>query len=319
MADNFIGIPFINPVRFFDVTRSNLPKYFTRQFDDYPFAERLYAWHDPTDYTQLWQTTDIINLQFESTFDPIIVELINSNNVAVITLPALIGLPNKYYPNTFSFEISMSLASISTGCYKLRITAGTSGPTQKIYESSIMYISSVAFDFPTLMLEYWHSRFHEDIIFETGIKFQKRILGHIGFMNPGRDEEKYKDQQYNTTLLSSKTFRKFDVFFGDDFGLPDDEIDLLNRIWGCNNVLIDNKSFAAGDGDFSIEDFTYQKYPKRFVKLIVEEGINRRSAIRMQETDTTKKLVYGIVVEAKVWGDTSNQGSGNVVPLLDVE
>jgi hypothetical protein len=319
MADNFFTIPLINPVKFYDVDRANLDKYFTKHFDDYPFDERLYDWHEPDEYVQPWQTTDIIKLQFESTFDPIIVELVDRFGIAQITLPALVGLPNKYYANTFSFEIAMSLASVTTGCYRLKLTAGSAGPSQKVYLSGRQYITATPFTYPTLMMEYWHSRFHEDVIFETGIKFQYRLLGHLGFLSPGRDDEKTKDQRYNPTILSSRSFRKQDVFFGDDFGLPDDVIDLLNRIWGCNNVYIDNKSFAANDGDFEYFDVTHQKYPRRGVKLTVEEGINRRSAIFSVETDTTKKLVYGIVVEAKVWGDTSNQGSSNTVPIITVE
>jgi len=316
MADNFLYIPFVNPVKFYKTDRANISTFFTKHFDDFMFAERLYGWQLPEDYVQIWQTTDIIKLQFESTFDPIIVELIDSNDVAVITLPALIGLPNVYYPNTYSFEVSMSLAGLTTGCYRLKITAG-SGEDQTFYISGYQYISSVQIE-NSLLVEYWHSRFHEDVMFETGIKFQHRIFGHFGFLKPGRQEEKYKDQRFNPTTLSSRSFRQFDLIFGDEFGLPDDVIDLLNRIWGCNNVVIDNKSFAAAEGGtFEFQDV--QDYPKRGIKLLVEEGINRASSLFAVTTDTNKKLQYGIAVEAKVWGDTSNQGSANTVPIITVE
>jgi len=317
MADNYLYIPFLNPVKFYKTDRANLDKYFTRQFDDYPFAERLYQWQDPIDYVQPWQTTDIIKLQFTSTFDPIIVELVDSNNVAVITLPALIGLPNKYYPGTYSFEVSMSLAAVTTGCYRIKITAGT-GDDQTTYISGWMYVSEEPFENPTIMLEYYHSRFHADVLFETGIQFQWRVYGHIGFLKPGRITEAYKDQKANPAILSSRSFRAFPVYFGDEFGLPDDEIDRLNAIWSCDNVSIDNKSFAAAEAEFEFTEVD-GRYAKRGVKLLVEEGINRHSSLFAVTTDTTKKLTYGIAVEAKVWGDTSNQGSANTVPILTVE
>jgi hypothetical protein len=317
MADNILYIPFLNPIKFFLTDRANLSNFFTKHFDNFMFDERLLAWQEPADYCQPWQTTDIINLQFESTFDPLIVELYNSSDIAVITLPALIGLPNKYYPNTYSFEVSMSLAGLTTGCYYLKITAGT-GDAQKFYISNCQYISSTPFTVPNLLIQYSNSRFHEDVIFETGIEFQYRLFGHFGFLKPGRQEEKYKDQKFNPATLSSRSFRQFDLFLGDEYGLPDDVIDLVNRICGCNNIIIDNKSFAIAEGG-AFEFTDIQDYPKRGVKLLVEEGINRGSRLFAQDTDVTKKINYGIVVEAKVWGDTSNQGSGNVVPVEAVE
>jgi hypothetical protein len=318
MADNFLYIPLLNPVRFYDVDRANLPNYFTKHLDDYPFAERLLNWHEPDQWEQIWQITDIIKLQFESTFDPIIVELVDEDGTAIITLPALVGLPNRYIANTHAYEVSMSLAEVPTGCYRLKITAGT-GDGQKTFISGCQYVSATPFTFPNLLFEYSHPRFHEDVMFESGIVFQYRLPGHLQFMIPGRDTESFKDQKRNPTILSSRTFRKQEMVLGDDFGLPDEVIDLLNRIWGCQNVKVDNKYFAAEEGEFELEDVGHPIYPKRFVKIVVEEGINRRSVVHATETDTTKKLVYGIVVEAKVWGDTSNQGSSNTVPVNVIE
>lgn len=318
MADNFLYIPLINPVKFYDPDRAVTDKYFTPHFDQFPFEERLYDWQQPEEYTQIWQVDDIINLQFESSFDPIIVELIDQYGVATITLPALVGLPHKLFANTFSYEVAMSLATVTTGCYRIKITAG-SGGGQKIFWSKWMYISEEPIR-NSICIEYWHTRFREDVMFETGIKFQYRLFGHLGFMTPGVQNEQYRDQRYNPTILSSKSFRQYKAIFGDEFGLPDDEIDLLNRIWGCNNVLIDNKSFCAADGSkFEFEEIENGLYPKRGVRLNIEEGVNRNSSLFTVETDVTKKLNYAIAVSKKVWGDTSNQGSSNTVPLVQVE
>lgn len=317
MADNFLYIPFINPVKFFDVDQEDLPKYFTKHFDEWEFPERLYDWQQPEDYVQIWQTTDIIPLQFESTFDPIIVKLLNSDGIAIITLPALIGLPNKFYPNTFSFEVAMSLADLPTGCYRLQITAGAAGPTQKTFLSNKQYISSIQIE-NSLCLEYWNSRFHEDVVFETGIKFQFRVHGYFGLLDPGRKDEQYRDEKYNPTILNSRTFRQWPVHFGDEFGLPDDIIDLLNRIWSCDNVLIDSKSFGISDGG-KFEFIEIDTYPKRGVKLIVEEGINRNSKIFKIDTDPNKKLMHSIMVDKKVFGNTGTQNSDDTVPVITAE
>lgn len=312
--DNYLFIPELNPIVFFDTQRANLPKYYTKHFENFMFGERLYYWQQREDYVQVWQTTDIINLQFESSFDPINVKLVNQYGIPVITLPALIGLPNLNLPGTYSFDVSLSLATIPKGCYRVQIEAGVAGPLQKIFISGCQYISDTSIP-NTLMLEYFNSRFHHDVIFETGIKFQRRIHGNIGFLEPIRNDEKARDQKYNPALLNSRTAKQWPVYFGDQFGLPDDDINMLNEIWSCDNVMIDNKSFCvASNFEFIVVD----RYPKRGVKLNVEEGINRNSRVFLSQGDPTKKLITSVFVDAKVFGDLANQGSNNTIPVTNI-
>jgi hypothetical protein len=317
MADNFIYIPLMNPVKFYDPARVVTDAFQTPQFDDFPFEERLLPWEQAKNFSQPWQVTDIIKLQFESTFDPIIVELVDIHGTAVITLPALIGLPHKYLANTWAYEIAMSLGTVSeTGCYRLKATCG-SGDGQKIFYTKWMYVSVEAIQ-GTILTEYWNTRFHDDVMFESGIKFQVRLYGHVGKMLPKRTMEVYRDQRNNPYKLSDRTYRQFELVYGDEYGVPDEIIDLISRIWSCNNVYVDNKQFAAIEGDI-MDLVEVEQYARRGVKMVVDEGISRGSKIFSIETDTTKKLVYAINVEAKVWGDTSNQGSSNTVPIITVE
>lgn len=314
MAENYLHIPLLNPVRFYDVDRSVLDKYFTRHFDEFKFSERGYKWELPADYCQIWQTDDIVRLQFESTFDPIIVSLLDINGSVITSLPALIGLPNRFIENTYSFEVELSLSGLETGGYYIQIEAGT-GDEKKTLISGCMDVYDSVID-NSLCLEYWNSNAKGDVLFETGIKFQYRVHGHFGKLDPGRKDEQTKDQRYNPAILSSIPYRSWPVFFGDEYGLPDDHIDLLNRIWGCDNVLIDNKPFGVAEGGKMEFIETESDYRKRGVKLMVEEGVNRNSKVIQVNTDSTKKLAYGIMVDKKVFGDTSNQGSSNAVPVL---
>lgn len=320
MASNQFFIPELNPVPFYKTTRENLPKYFTKFLGDFLFKERLYAWQQKDDYLQIWQTTDIINLQFESTFDPIIVKLVDENGYAVITLPALIGMPNKYLPGTYAFEVSMSLADLPTGFYYLQIELGNAGPQQVILISDTQYISSEQIE-NSLLMEYFNSRFHNDVIFETGIKFQYRVFGNFGFLDKARADEIYRDEKYTSTLLTSKSAKQWPVNFGDEFGLPDEAINLIDEIWSCDNVSIDGNLFGIADGT-KPEYTTIESdniYPKRGMKVTVEAGINRNSKIFAIDTDTSKKLITSIIVDAKVFGDLSNQGSSNTIPVYNIQ
>lgn len=318
MADNTIYIPEVNPVMFYESDRANLEKYYTKHFEKWMFPERILDWQQPEEYCQIWQTTDIIKLQFESTFDPIVVKLLDSDGNIAIELPALIGLPNIFLPGTFSFEVSMSLADLETGCYTLLIELGT-GDSQKLLVSGCQYISAEQIP-NSIILEYWHSaKYHKDVVWATEIKMQYRVHGHFGFLEKTRTDTMYRDQRYNPAILQSKSVKQWPLYFGDEFGLPDDHINLIDEIFGCDNVLVDGKPFGLTDNNKSEFIEIGYEYPKRGVKYTVEEGINRNSRIYAVETDTLKKLATTIIVDAKVFGDTANQGSGNTVPVITIE
>jgi hypothetical protein len=321
MADNFIDIPFLNPVKFYKVGRTNTNTYFTKHFDDFTYEERLAQlyWKAQNEYKDVWQTTDIISIQYESSFDPIILELRKYGSDALVaTFPAQLKIANKFIAGAFAYETDCSLAGLNSGCYYLRLTIG-SGLEQEVHETKPFYVSSTPVTEPNILIEYWSSHdYHLDVVFKTGIHFRRRLLGHFGFLKPGRVEERYRDQRYNPAILNAKPFEQFNLFFGDSFGLPDDVIKEMNFIFTCNNILFDGVPYGIADGsDFEFED--EQGYMKRGVKILAEPGINRYSKRIQVNTDTTKKLFYAINVEATVWGDTGNTGSSNTVPLINVQ
>lgn len=315
MADNIIYIPFLNPLRFYREDRADSPVYHTRHFDDWTYEERLKPWQQRAGYHQPWQTTDIINLQFESMFDPITVELIDKYGRVYISLPTITGLPNRFLANTFSYQAQMSLAGLDTGCYYVRISLST-GPSIIYLRSACLLISAEPLK-DTILIEYWSNRAHGDVLFETGIKFQVRVAAQFGFLIPGGTRETYSDQRANPYVLNGRNFRSFELFIGYDYGLPDDMIDLITDIWSCQNVTIDGKPFAVLD--IKDEFITVDRYPKRSMKLEVREGINRASRPFSITTDTNKKIASTIIVSPKVFGDTANQGSSNAVPVINVE
>lgn len=318
MPDNQIYIPFINPVKFYKTTRENLPKYYTKHFDDFMFRERLYYWQQQEGRKQIWQVEDIMVLFFFSNFDPIIATVIDSKGIPVIpAAPALIGLPNADMLGYYAFTLAISLADITvSGCYRIKLELGSAGPSQEILISDAMYVSTTPIE-NSFLIEYWNDTYHADVLFEMGIQFQYRTFGNIGFLEPGRVDERYRDQRFNPRLLSSQASRQWPLYFGDHNGVTDDDIDLLNRIWSCNNVKVDNKFMTAADGA-KFEFVPVDRYPKRGVRLMVEEGLNRNSSIFALETDTTKKLFTSISVEMSVFGDLANQGSMNTVPVINV-
>lgn len=318
MADPLLYESELNPIVFYDADRAVSDKYQTKHFDTFPFDERAPEWMQAAEHHQIWQTTDIVNFQFQSEFDPIVIELLDADDNVVIALPTLVGLPNMYLPGTYSFEASMSLAGLATGCYRFKRTLG-SGITQKIQYSACNYISATAIP-NTLLIEYYSSKdYYKDVLFISGIKFQLRVPGWLDYDRMGRKnkQEVYKDQLYNQKILSSVSAKNIPVYFGDEFGLPTDILNILEQAHECDNVLYDNMLFAVADGQ-SMEYIDIEGYRKRGMHTIVEPGINRNSRISSIDVDTTKKLMVNINVDSSVFGDLSNSGSNNTIPVINI-
>ena len=295
-------------------------KYQTRHFDDVGFKERLYPWQQPEEEVRIWQTTDIVYIQVTANFSPVTLELVDEYDNPLIQLPANITLANIYVPGAYIYQFSMSLAGLATGCYRFRLVAGPEGEFQKIYKSGCHFISDEPIA-STMLIEYRDDKdYHQDVLFITGIKYQVRMFASFDFLDPGRDDEYMRDQRNNGLLLNSSTKRQWPVHFGNEFGCTDEEIDLLNRIWSCNTVALDDKLFGVTDD--SKFEFTVigegTEYPKRGVMLVVEEGINRNSSIFAVGIDPTKKIIANINIDNTVFGDTGNSGSANTTPVHNI-
>lgn len=312
--NNFLYIPELNPLIFWEKNKTKLPKYFTKHFEDYPFSERGYYWQDKETFCQPWQTTDIIFLQLESSFSPLVLQLKNKYGDVVSQLSASSILPHKYLTNVYSYEFAMSLANNVTDCYTVDLVAGF-GAYQKVYATWNLFISSEILE-NTILLEYFDSKkVYKDVMFITGIKFQLRLPGSFGFLDKPRKDEIYKDQKYNSTLLTSKSSKQWPLSFGDQFGLPDDMINLIDEIFSCDNVSADNKLICFADGG-KLEYVTMPRSRKRGVKLIVEDGLNRNSRVHQTVKDPTKRLIATVMVSPKVWGV---QSGSNVIPVTNIE
>lgn len=311
-------IPFLNPVKFFRGTPYQITKYFTKHFDDYEYSKRGYSWNYTADEDHpIWQTSDIIFLQIETTSDPVYVSLLDDKNELVpgFELPAQLKIPNIYLDDTFAYEIRMALAGLPNGCYRLMLEVGSGSDKQTFY-SPCQYVYDGQIP-DTIYVEYNHSESKADVLFETGIVFGRRFYGVFGKLDPGRSDERYRDQTHNPEVLSSVPFRQWPVHFGGDWGLTDDDIDLLNRIMGCDTVKFDNVLFGISDNakfEFTDPD---DQYRKRGLKIVVEEGVNRNSKyFNLSNNDTTKKLMWAVAVEPSLMGDFSNQGSSNEIKIF---
>lgn len=308
---NQIYTPKLNPVRFYDINPTELPQYLSKQFGYYPFYDTQKPWNTKTRYFQKWQTSDSFSMQFESNFDPIEIQVVDCHGGVYLTHNATQVRAHKYMAGFYVYEDTISWAPFAPGIYFIKRIIG-----DKVQISEPIDLKE---KHPhTVLYQYRNSRYHGDVIFETGITFAFRVEGTFGPIQPGSTDELYTDQLDNPFVLSSVPHDAHLLYHGGSRGLPDWAIQLINWIWSCNNVLIDGVSYAKSS-DTKMEFKDQERWPMRGLSMIIREGVNRPSYVSGIDIDPTKKLSVVYNIDGTIFGDLSRNASSNLVPINTVE
>lgn len=312
--NNFLFIPETNPLVFNEVGKTNLPNFFTKHFIEWPFEERGYYFEDKETYCQPWQATDIISLQMESSFSPLILQLLNMYDDVIIERSASAIMPHLRLPNLYSYEFAMSLAGVPTNCYRFQLVAGF-GSYQRIYRTGFQYIKDGILE-NTMYFSYCDSKpSHKDVMWITGIKMNIRLPVTMGLLEKVRKDEYERNQSNNPNLLNSKSSKQFPIVFGRPEGLPEEQINIIDEMWGCDTVLGDNVLLSL-TADAKYEYTRIPRSRKRFLSTTVEYGLNRYSRVHQTIKDPAKRLITTAMVDPKVWG---LQTGSNTIPVINIE
>lgn len=126
----------------------------------------------------------------------------------------------------------------------------------------------------TVLLKYRNSRNDFGVVFDTGIVFYTRIEGTVKDLEPQSDNEIYTDQIHNITKLYSQPYNMFTFYAGKSYGLPDFMLDLVNRIFSCDMIKIDNTWFERSEGS-EFEVVRVDGYPFAGMSINVQPAVNR--------------------------------------------
>jgi len=314
MADNILYIPNLVPDSFVEKSPTELPQYLSKVLGDYRYWETIQPWDSHIPYFKKRQKSDTDWFQFESNFDPIGVNLLNCDGEVVIGLNLVNKRSNPYLPGYFVYEAGISYATVPEGYYVLQVEPATPGTSTLIGEPIHVKEKHEG----TLLFEYRNSRFHEDVLFETGITFSFRVEGSLGKLLPGSKDQLYEDQKLNQTVLSSKPYNTWPLVIGGTYGVPDWVVEKLNYIFSCDEVRIDGKYYAK-ESDAKLEFNEEEQYPMRGVKITLREEIKRSSRAFSPTLDTNKRLIVVHNINSQAFGDLSNNAGNNIVVITDLE
>jgi hypothetical protein len=309
---NQIYIPKLNPVRFYGYPHTQLPQYESRHMEDYSFADQLMSWQTRVEYRQKWTVNDTLRLQMHSNFGNIQIQIIDCHENVYLTQSFTQVLQNSKIPDYFVYETAISFSGITPGVYFFLLTLG--GVTKMVSEPQQVYSTLPE----SLLFEYKNSKWHGDIIFETGFSPSFRIPAILLPELPGKERTSYVDQKWNPSTLKSISHRSYNLVVEKDRGGAAWIADLMDRIFSCDSVFIDGRSYAVFDANFEAAEADAQ-YPMKAYSIKVMEGINRASKIVNAEIDTNKRLLITHVLDATIFGNLNATPNTNLITIESIE
>jgi hypothetical protein len=303
-------ISHLTPVQFVQQDPPPQPWYDTKHMDNYWHAERLNKWQSvQRHYIQPWTQYDNIKIQCQSNAGIPQLRAINCNNQVMLNITMTQKQQNVYEPDYFIYEGTIDCGLLDEGIYYLEIAVG-----------AILLISEpidVRDEHPgTLLIEYSHYKFYQNIIFETGYAPMIRVHGLLQYKPPGSKDTLYEDQVLDIVMIQSKPFRLWDMIVGAGEPIPDWMIDKLNRVVGCSTLQIEDVLYTKNEGaKWELNDVVgYGALSTYTIEL--REAINADSKIFDPNVADNVNIILN--VSSKGFADTVDN-EGTILTVTNVD
>jgi len=307
---NRVTLPAINPLPFYKQTPDTDERYNSRPFTEWYFSDTIFPWEERVSWHQPWQLSDNLHLQLQTNNGPVNLKLFTESGLLVDTIPFSQIRPNFNDPDMYIYEIDVDMSGYDEGCYYFTISFGN--PVTLVLQSELIKLSENIEN--SLLLEYQHPTFREDMIFETDIFPAVRTEGGIKFKGPASKNTIYEDQSLNSTLIRSVNYGVWTLIIGNEFGVPDYFADKIDKILGCATLLVDGIAYTKIDG--SIEPNESENYPMRGWKIDLRRAINRASGQYENDEAQGRSVAVMINVDSKGFGADTG---GSETVIFDVE
>lgn len=267
-------IPLLNPVRF---RGSLVDQYYS---DAIPFFEYKHEHFQP------WQHGDTIRVQFSVSTDFVDISApetwvtLNSCTHDVVAGSFIPEVVRFVSGMTYNYTFVMNVPAV-TGYYFIKIKLPDTTLTSYYYWYS-EGLNIKATHEGTVLLKYTCDGVFHDMYFEypslNNIEFYHRFKG--GFkskdITPSSVSNIFADQSHSMTILSAIPYNVKKLTIGDNYGIPNYEIDFLNRAFCCETITIDGVSVCKTET--GIEQIEYAENVSKGVwKIELAESPNDES------------------------------------------
>lgn len=300
---NRLIVPYINPLHYTVQGYVQDQHYQSRHFDDFDFKDIRLSFEEYVSFYQPWQQSDSIRQQFQSDFSPIVANVIDVNGKVWYSAPFAPVRVNKNDSALFIYESDISLSILPAGIYQMRIDCGS--PVSTTLLSNYFTVDAAVPE--SLLLEYTNYQYYADVFFETGFSPMLRVYGFNRYKGPGSRITGYEDQPADYVTLKKWNYRTYE-FTTRSEGIPDYLIDMIDRIFGCSSLKIDDRYFSIADGaKWSVQEEAY--YTMKGWSIDLREAQNRDSRIYQNSTIQLQQRQIMSVADSRGFGQDTVGGS----------
>ena len=277
-------IPNLNPLRFTGGAGN--------KFDRLLMEELINRFQDKKCYFQKWNLGDTTKLQILSDFE--------------FTFK-IYDLDGVLFEEITPEAVSTNIIGQSFSVYEIEMIFAEAGGYYAVIEYDGNTLISEAWEvgnFPdTVLYKYKNSENNFSVVFDTGIEMAYRVEGLVTEFEPKADDVIYNDQSRNSRILESVPWRSFQLYVGNQEGVPEWVADKANRILACDVVYIDSETF---DGYISkVEGAEWE--------------ISRAEQYAFIGLKTEIMLVENDLLERLKRGAENGSGSNNIKVIQKVE
>lgn len=297
---NHFIFPYLNPFKF--VPATNSPGV---HFDDDWSCEQIKSFERRSYYQQKWKKSETTKLQMESSLAPEKLKVYDKNRTKVKEFTWTAVLTATGYK---IYEVTFDISNLPEGMYWLyqQVTFGSidwAAISEPIHSKTSWS--------NTHLFTYSNSYNKDGVGWTTGIEMKFRCEAGIMDFEPDAEISSYIDQTRDSEILDGVPYRKFKLYIGKAPGVAPWVLDLLNRIFLCDSVDIDGKTYTRNNG--AKWDVSRAKgNPLIGGSLEIVEGTN---LFGLNFSETTP-IENGLVIAYNI--ETAFFGPGSLVPVIEV-
>lgn len=311
---NKITIPLLSPIRWV-VKDLSIESGVQPHFDTALFENQRLSFQENKRYFQKWQKSDTIATPITANIAPTAFVLVDCTGTTVkagtiaTVASGFITAPDVQY------LLSIALSDVAEGFYWLKATFGSGGSATVLLseplEVATTHKNTAVFNYGNDINEY-------GIVFRDGKTFNFRCEAVLQDFAPGSNEVVFEDQPANMVRLSSNPFRSFKLIIGNAHGVPDWVADKINRIFGCDTVLINGKQFVRPEGA-KMDRNGDRSYPMSGWSFDVREAKARDSEVIESNIPVDDQISVIYDLDTTGFGDLDTPPFGGNINIENIE